>query len=74
MKSGQVRLTVCQDELLPRQQQLKNDICAIRAGQSKSEGRITVMLDKQLKGVTAIVKQQAQNLHKRFSSELRVTQ
>jgi hypothetical protein len=32
------------------------------------------MLERQLKGDMAVVKQQTQNLHKEFSSELQVTQ
>lgn len=32
------------------------------------------MLDKHLKSITAIVKQQISNLHKRFNSELQATQ
>jgi hypothetical protein len=31
------------------------------------------MLDRQLKGVIAMVKQQAENLHEKFSSEWQVT-
>jgi hypothetical protein len=53
MRYGQVRLVVCQQELLPSQEQLKNDIGAIRAVQNKSERRRTVMLDKQLKDIIA---------------------
>jgi hypothetical protein len=71
MRSGQARLVVCQDELLPpSQEQLKSDIGAIRAGQSKSERRKTVMLDKLLKGIMATAKQQAQNLNKSISGDL----
>jgi hypothetical protein len=55
MRSGQIRPLVCQDELLSSQEQLKNDIGAIRAGQSKSKRRKTVMLDKKMKGIIAIV-------------------
>jgi hypothetical protein len=51
IKYGQVRLVACQEELLPSQEQLNNDIGAIVAVQSKSER--TVMLDKQLKGIIA---------------------
>jgi hypothetical protein len=55
MRCGQVRPVICQDEMLPSQEQLKNDIGAIMAGQRK-----TVMLDKELKGIIAVVKQQIQ--------------
>jgi hypothetical protein len=32
------------------------------------------MLDKQLKGIVTVVKQQGQNLHEQFSTEPQVTQ
>jgi hypothetical protein len=44
---------------------------AIRSSQDELEEKMTEMLHKKLKGITTVVKQQAQNLHE-FNNELQV--
>jgi hypothetical protein len=49
------------------------DLSAIRSGQEEFEEKITGELDKQLKGVVNVVKQQTQKLGEGFDSELQGT-
>jgi hypothetical protein len=51
-------------------QELTSEISAIMAGQSEFREIIMDTLDRQLKGVMAMVKQKTQNLRKEFGSEL----
>jgi regulator of PEP synthase PpsR (kinase-PPPase family) len=55
-------------------EELKNDIHAITSGHTKFEEKITEMLDKELKGITTMVKEQVQNLCKEMNGEMQVTQ
>jgi hypothetical protein len=55
------------------QEELTSEISAIKTGQSEFKEIITDMLDRQLKGVMAVVKQKTQNLRKEFDSELYAT-
>jgi hypothetical protein len=66
-------MSTCQDQLVPCQRELKNEISAVKAAQNEFEETITNMLDRQLKGIMSVVQQQPQSLCK-VSSELQVTQ
>jgi hypothetical protein len=76
LNDGQDKLSASQEELRRGMsiihEQLKSEIRAFWAGQGKFKGRIIDMLNKPLKGIKTMVKQQAQNLCKEFSSELLV--
>jgi fructose-1-phosphate kinase PfkB-like protein len=52
---------------------LKSKINYIKAAQSEFKESITDTLDRQLKDAMAMIKQQAQNLHDEFTSEVRCT-
>jgi hypothetical protein len=55
------------------QEELRNKIGAIRTSQTEFEEKVTETLDKQLKGIRAVVERQAQNLHEKLKSELEAT-
>jgi ElaB/YqjD/DUF883 family membrane-anchored ribosome-binding protein len=65
-------LRASQNKLAGCQRELKSKISDIKAGQSEFKETLTDTVDRWLKGIMAVAKQEAEILRKEFSSELQV--
>jgi hypothetical protein len=63
-----------QNKMSAGQEELRNNMSAIRSGQTEFEEITTEMLDKQLKGVITVVEQRAWDLREEFNSEQQMAQ